>query len=115
MTRVLTVAALVLALAPAGAAAEGSATGKAKLRLLSTAPLKVKGTGFLARERVTVRVTARGSVTRKRVVAGRTGGWIAGFSTAAFERCSVVVVTAIGSRGSRTGLKLPQPLCPPPL
>ncbi|HEU6444617.1 MAG TPA: hypothetical protein VFL61_06120 [Gaiellaceae bacterium] len=115
MARVLAIGALVLALVPAGAAAEQSAAGKAKLRVLSTAPLKVKGTGFHAHERVAVRVTGRGGVTRKRVSASSRGGWVLAFPGITYDRCNGLVVSAVGSRGSRTGLKLPQPLCPPPL
>lgn len=115
MTRVLAVAALALVLVPAGAAVEAGATGKAKLRLLDTAPLKVKGSGFRARERVVVRVTGRGGVARKRVAAGPAGAWVLTFPGIAYDRCNGLVVSAIGSRGTRVGLKLPQPLCPPPL
>jgi hypothetical protein len=114
MIRVLTLAALALVLAPLGAAAEGSATGNAKVRLVSMKPLKVKGTGFLSREQITVRVTGRGTSIRKKVTATRTGGWVLAFAVP-FERCNGLIVRATGSRGSRAGMKLPQPLCPPPL
>jgi hypothetical protein len=114
MIRVLTIAALALALVPAGAAVEGSATGTAKLRLMSMKPLKVKGTGFLPREQVSVRLTGRGTLIRKKVTATRTGGWVLAFAVP-YERCNGLIVRATGSRGSRAGMKLPQPLCPPPL
>ena len=115
MNRIATVIVAFLVLVPAGAAAQQAAAGKAKLRVMSAAPLKVKGTGFAPSERVLVGVRGRQGLTRKRVTAGRSGGWVLSFPGIGYERCSGLIVNAVGSRGSRAGVKLPQPLCPPPL
>lgn len=114
MKRLASLAALTLVLGSVAAAAGASVSGSAKLRFVGTAPLKVKGTGFVPGERVVVRVKGMAGVSRKRTTAGRTGSWVLSFSRPA-DRCDVLVVTALGTRGSRAGLKQPQPLCPPPL
>lgn len=115
MKRLATLAAFALVIASGGATAAHSTAAQAKLRLISVAPLKVKGTGFVSSERVVVRLKGTGIVTRRRVTAGRTGSWVLGFSRLDADRCDVLIVSAVGNRGSRTALKLPQPFCPPPL
>ncbi len=111
----LAAALLSLALVPASAAVDATAGGKAKLRLLESTPVKIQGTGFVARERVTVRLIGLAGVTRKRVTAGRRGGWTLTFPQQSHDRrCGAVIVSAVGNRGSRAGLKLPPRLCPPP-
>jgi hypothetical protein len=116
MKRIATLAAVALVLVPAGAAAEWAASGKPKLRVLSAAPLKVKGTGFVSHERVVVRLRGKGVSASKRTTATRAGSWTLSFpGVSQQDRCNVLIVTAAGNRGSRAGLKLPQPLCPPPL
>ncbi len=110
----LATALLLLALVPTGAAVDSAASGKAKLRLLNTSPVKVRGTGFSAGERVVVRVIGMAGITRKSATAGRRGGWTLTFPKNAYERCGSLFVSAVGSRGSRAGLKLPHPLCPLP-
>jgi hypothetical protein len=115
MKRFATLIVAFLVLAPAGAAAQKSAAGKAKLRVMSSAPLKVKGMGFASGERVLVRIRGKAVITRKRATASRSGVWVLSFPGLAYERCSALIVTAVGNRGSRAGMKLPQPLCPPPL
>jgi hypothetical protein len=115
MKRIATLVVAFLVLVPAGAAAHETAAGKAKLRFMSSAPLKVKGTGFVSSERVVVRVTSRRTITRKRTTASRSGGWVMSFPEVRYERCAGLTVSAVGNQGSRAGLKMPQPLCPPPL
>jgi hypothetical protein len=115
MKRIATLVVAFLVLVPAGAAAHETAAGKAKLRFMSTAPLKVKGTGFVSGERVVVRVSSKRGVTRKRVTATRSGAWVLTFPAISYERCTGMTVSAVGNQGSRAGMKLPQPLCPPPL
>ena len=115
MNRIATAIVAFLVLVPAGAAAHDTAAGKAKLRIMSSTPLKVKGTGFAPSERVLVRVRGREGLTRKRVTAGRSGAWVLGFPSVSYERCSGLIVSAVGSQGSHAGVKLPEPLCPPPL
>jgi hypothetical protein len=115
MRRIATLTALALVIVLVGATAVQSASGQARLRLLSSAPLKVKGTGFASGERVVVRLKGAASVTRKRTTANRAGAWVLSFPRLSADRCDVLIVSAVGNRGSRAGLKLPQPLCPPPL
>jgi hypothetical protein len=115
MKRLATLIVAFLVLVPVGAAAHGTAAGKAKLRVMSSSPLKVKGTGFASGERVLVRVRGKGTFMRKRATASRSGVWVLSFPGLVRERCSGLIVTAVGSQGSRAGMKLPQPLCPPPL
>ena len=114
MKRFATFAALAVVLVPVGSAADHTVAGHAKLRFLSMAPLKVKGTGFVPGERIVVGAKGTAGVSRKRTFAGGTGSWVLSLSRPA-DRCNAVVVTAVGSRGSRASLKQPQPLCPPPL
>lgn len=111
----LAAALLLLALVPAGAAVDTTASGKARLRLLDSTPVKIRGTGFAAGERVVVRVIGLAGLTRKRTIAGAKGGWTLTFPNLAYDRCGGLIVNAVGNEGSRAGLKLPQPLCPPPL
>ena len=117
MKRLATLAVIALVVAAGGATAAHSTAGHAKLRLLSVAPLKVKGTGFASGERVVVRLksAATVTVTRRRITAGRAGAWVLGFPRLGADRCDVLIVSALGNRGSRAALKMPQPLCPPPL
>ena len=115
MKRIATLVVAFLVLVPVGAAAHNTATGKAKLRFMSHAPLKVKGTGFVSSERVLVRVRSKRGLTHKRVTATRSGAWVLTFPSIAYERCAGLTVSAVGNQGSRAGMKLPQPLCPPPL
>jgi hypothetical protein len=114
MTRGLALVALVLALAPAGAAAEQSATGKATLQLVRGASLVVRGMQFVPGEQVTVNVTTGRNVS-KRVVADGRGAFVVRFRIS-FDRCSSgVIARAVGSRGSRALVKRPPHGCPPRL
>jgi hypothetical protein len=109
----------VIALA-AGAFAVGVATGGAgsegtrtpRLQVASAAPLTLRGTGFVAGERVRVTVAAAATRT-KRVVAGRSGRFLVGFTGVSYDRCLGMGAQAVGAEGSLARLKLPQPLCPP--
>ena len=114
MTRGFALVALVLVLAPAGAAADQSATGRAKLQVFMGAPLVVRGTQFVPNEQVTVSVAAT-QKRMKRTVAGGRGGFVLRFRMS-FERCrSGLTILAVGNRGSRALLKRPPTLCPPHL
>jgi hypothetical protein len=104
----------MLALAPSSGAVATAAEAKAKLRLLDTMPVTVRGVGFVAGERVSVSVRGLGGMTRKSVTAGPRGGWTTTFRNRAFDRCDGLIVGAVGNRGSRAGLRLPPGLCPPP-
>jgi hypothetical protein len=101
-----------------GAAANGAPDGvtrKATLKLTRSAPLTVRGSRFVPRERVRVSVSGSREATR-RVTASAAGAFVVQFATFTFDRCNAgLSVVAVGSEGSRAGLKLPEMLCPPPL
>jgi hypothetical protein len=106
--------ALFAVLVPTGAAAEQSTTRKAKLHVVPSATLTLRGTGFVPGERVKVTVTASSRMS-KRVVAGSQGGFAVQFS-ASFDRCSAgIQAFAVGERRSRASMKLPDVMCPPRL
>jgi len=107
--------ALVLAVsATAMGAGDGATPSRAALRLVDRAPLKLRGRGFHARElvRVTISVERR---TTKRVRATAAGSFLVTFPGVLVDRCNALTAFAVGARGSRASLKLPQPLCPPRL
>lgn len=114
MTRGFALVALVLTLAPAGAAADQSATGRASLQVVTGAQLVVRGMHFVPGEQVTV--TVSGAERRmKRAVADGQGGFLVRFRMS-FERCrSGLTALAVGNRGSRARVKRPPMLCPPRL
>ena len=115
--RLLAAVLSVIAASTAGATVSDVDAAKrtAKLHATSTQPLKVRGVGFAPRERVRVTARSRSAAKAKAVVASAAGRFEVTFPTIAVDRCNGAVVSALGSEGSRVGLKLPQPLCPPPL
>jgi hypothetical protein len=106
---VLFAATLLFGVGLASAASERAA----RLTMRDSAPLTVRGAGFLAGEQV--RVIARTPAVSTRTVRARTDGtFVVSFRGAIVDRCSVTRVTARGSSGSTAGLKLlPSPMCPP--
>jgi hypothetical protein len=111
----IALAASTVGLLSAAATGAGDTTRKATLKLTRSAPLTVRGTRFVPRERVRVSVSGAGQATR-RVTASGGGAFVVQFATFSFHRCNAgLVVVAVGSEGSRAGLKLPEMLCPPPL
>lgn len=114
MSRVLALAVLLLVLAPAGAAADQTARGKARLQILGGASLIVRGAQFVPGERVKVSVAGDHSMS-KRTVANSRGAFAVRFSMP-FDRCnSSLRVLATGDRGSRASAKRPEMMCPPRL
>jgi hypothetical protein len=116
MRIVLTVIA-ALVLAASGSVAqvgETAGTGRATLTLTDRAPLKLRGRGFLARERVRITVSAPIRKT-KRVTASVRGSFVVTFEDVVVDRCHRLIASAVGNGGSRASAKLPQPQCPPPL
>lgn len=97
---------------PAGAIDGKGASTKAKLGLVRGTPLKLRGTHFVPGERVSVRVVSGKQVAR-RVKANRAGAFVVGYPDLALDRCNGFSATAVGARGSRATLKLPQAYCPP--
>lgn len=110
----ITVAA-ALTLAGSAASGAGDASRKATLRLASGTPLTVRGLYFAPRERVRLSVSG-GQQARRRVTANAVGSFVAQFAFD-YDRCNRLVVLAVGSEGSRAGLKRPELklLCPPRL
>ena len=104
-----TLAAIVLvALGTAcGAAAqvEGDSARKARVEIVRTAPLTIRGTGFKAGERVRLLATGDGVETR-RIAATTAGSFTARFGLPA-GRCTALVVQAIGNMGSRATIDRP--------
>lgn len=114
MTRGLTLVALVLTLAPGGAAADQVASEGARLQVGMGTPLVVRGQHFVPGEQVTVTVSA-GQKRTKRTVANGRGGFVVTFRMT-FDRChSGFIALATGNRGSRAKVKRPPMLCPPRL
>jgi hypothetical protein len=100
-------AVLVAVLALAGAA--GATSSPPRLTLAARTPtLVVRGTGFRARELVTV--TAATVVAHVR--ATRLGAFTLDTGVT-LSRCSGVIVRAVGAHGTIAWLKLPQPACMP--
>jgi hypothetical protein len=106
-----------LSLALFGTAASGgdeTSAGKATLKLQRSAPLTLRGARFVSAERVVVSVRTDGRRT-KRVTANDRGAFVVSFPGFTYDRCDPLFVLAVGSRGSRAGLKRPPRLCPPSL
>ena len=114
MRPVLVLGVLVLAIAPAGAAADQRGESRASLRLVGGASLTVRGVHFVPGERVKITVTAGQRLVKETSADGR-GSFSVRFRTS-FDRCSSRLrALAVGTRGSRAGAKLPELLCPPRL
>jgi hypothetical protein len=114
MIRVLVIVGTILALAPAGAAAEQREAGsKPRLSVARGAPLVLRGVGFVPAETVRVTVTAERKLA-KRVTADADGRFTVRFATS-FDRCLGLSAVAVGDRGSRARLKTPELLCRPRL
>jgi hypothetical protein len=101
----------LLALALVSAAA--ASTGHGRVRVLTSAPLLVRGTGFKAHEQVVVTVRS-GAVTRvARVTSSATGAFTAQFVRGLpAQHCgSSIAVRAVGSLGDTVAWKSPQQEC----
>jgi hypothetical protein len=85
-----------------------AARPKPALTVPRLAPLTVKGSSFVAHERVKVTVQVP-RVYRKTVTAGRRGGFTLLFQVQV-AKCTRVTVAARGSRGSRATTMVP-PSC----
>lgn len=94
-------------LAAALVAAAPAAASRTALVLVSGRPLEVRGTGFVPRERVTVRVGAHRLLVR----ASGSGRLLATFS--GVDRCSAGTIIAVGAHGDRAVLHLPPVMCAP--
>jgi hypothetical protein len=98
----------VAAIVPAGLAA----SAVPHLRIVDEAPLRLRGTGFKARERVTLKVTL-GQTTVKRLVTTTAGGsFTAVFTKLRLDRCQPLRVEAAGAKGDRASFQLETFGCP---
>jgi hypothetical protein len=98
------------------ATAATNATRRATLQLTDREPLTLKGTRFLARERVRVTVTLDARRYVRWARANRLGMFVARFGDVHLDRCHNFIGRALGNGGSQATLKLPpHPLCPPQL
>jgi hypothetical protein len=79
-------------------------TKRPTLTIMTMNPLRVAGRGFKASERVIVSVGPR----RKADTAGPRGRFTIQFGR---TRCTSGTIVAIGSRGSRAAVKVPDTLC----
>lgn len=93
-------------------ASTATAKTHARVAMQSTAPVTIRGTGFHARERVTVTVTTTGDRT-KVVRANARGVFTATFTRFAIGHCIGYTIRAKGNHGSLATLTL-TPECPPP-
>ena len=105
--------ALSLALFGSAAAGGGESGGKPTLKLVRGAPLTLRGAKFVSGERVRVSASSERTSTR-RVSASGSGLFVVRFPFG-YDRCNGLLVTAVGSEGSRATLKRPELLCPPRL
>jgi hypothetical protein len=87
----------------------------AKLTVVTMDPLTLRGTRFLAAERIKLTVVAGESRFVRRPTAGRGGAFTQSLPAATVDRCERLLAVAVGSRGSRAAVKPFQPACPPPL
>ncbi len=114
MNRAFVLATLAFTLLPSGAAAGEAAQERPTLRVTAGAMLVVRGTHFLPGERVKVSVAGDRRLTRGATALG-SGSFAVRFRSS-FDRCnSRLTVLAVGDRGSRARVKLPELMCPPRL
>jgi len=85
----------------------------ASLRLAATHPVSLRGSRFLAGERVNVVAASQGRRGSRAVTATSGGTFTVGFGTMPFDRCQGFVAVARGARGSFAVYKLPDLMCPP--
>jgi hypothetical protein len=106
---------VLFAIAFLAATAASGAVPKAKVRFLSMQPVTVRGSGFFARERVRLTLTAADTKRIRVVRTSARGAFTATFGLPdGYDRCKDGLrVTAAGARGDRAAAKLPQPQCPP--
>jgi hypothetical protein len=109
--RLIVAGVIVAAVAPTGAGAEREAAGKPRLSLARGAPLAIRGVNFAPAERVRVTVSAELRVA-KTVTADGSGRFVARFRVS-YDRCLGLSALAVGSRGSRARLRMPEFLCRP--
>jgi hypothetical protein len=90
--------------------------GTPTLRLVDSEPVKLKGAGFCAGERVRVRARAGDSSRSRRLRAGDGGGFRVRFGALDHDPCAGSLTASAWSGGDlRASLKHAQKLCPVPM
>ncbi len=110
MRGIVATAGVLAALASGGVA---GAQGGAILRVLDTAPMTVRGTGFRPAEHVTLTLTASGATRVRHPTAGAAGRFVAVFGGVTIGHCRGYFLRATGDRGSRAVFRF-IPECPQP-
>jgi hypothetical protein len=105
--------ALALTLPAAAAGTPSAAERTASLRLATAHPVALRGSRFLAGERVSVIVSSQGRMRSRSVTASSAGTFLARFVGMPFDRCDGLVAVARGARGSIAIYKMPPMVCPP--
>jgi hypothetical protein len=108
MLRSILIAALLLAIVPASA----QAIRHGHVRLTGISPAVVRGSGFYARERVTVTIRSTSTVMQKRVRSTTGGAFTVRFGRSApAPGCAGLAISAVGARGDRADWKTPPAVC----
>lgn len=99
---------IVAAIPPVGLAA----LAKPHLRIVATAPLSLRGNGFMARERVSLGVTLGQTTVRRLVTTTAGGSFTTVFTKLRLNRCKPLRVEAVGAKGDRASFALEVLECP---
>lgn len=108
----LVVLALVLGVAGLADGSSLRPERHAKLDLVTMKPLTLRGTRFVAAEKVRLTVVVGGNRIVRRTIADRSGSFSQRFLPVTADRCDRLLAVAVGSRGSRASIKPFQPACP---
>jgi hypothetical protein len=111
----LVVLALALGLAGFADGSRPRSDRGAKLAVVTIEPLTLRGTRFLAAEKVRLTVVAGGDRFVRRPTAGPAGSFTQRVPAANVDRCDRLLAVAVGSRGSRASIKPFQLACPVPM
>jgi hypothetical protein len=112
MLRSTLVVAALLAVVPASA----QAVRHGHVRLMGLSPAVVHGSGFYARERVTVTVHGASRTMTASVMSTTGGGFTVRFKRALpVGGCQGIAVSAVGARGDRADWKTAPRVCGTPL
>ena len=112
MRRSILIAALLLAAVPATA----QAVRHGHVRLTGMSPAAVHGSGFYARERITVTVRGGTTVMQKSVISTSGGAFTVRFARAVpAVGCQGLAVAAVGAKGDRADWKTAPAVCGTPL
>jgi hypothetical protein len=111
MLRSTLIVAALLAVVPASA----QAIRHGHVRLLGLSPAAVHGSGFYARERVTVTVRSGSTIMQASVMSTTGGAFTVRFKRTVPAGCQGIAVSAVGARGDRADWKSPPRVCGTPL